>query len=374
MPKYRLAKRPDSPRWYVVWTEGRRSRRVPTGTEDERQAELILQAFSLEQAKPKEVAPAGLAIADVLRWYYDAHASKRPSAEQADIAIRHLNRFYGASRVSAINSATHTDYERQRRTAGVGWQTINRERMVLRAALRYAGKHHGLTAVPHVPAIAEDHPENAPVEPKGRPLTLEELARLIQAAKSPHMRRFVLILMGTMCRPAAARDMTARQLDFEHGLIDLNPKGRRQTKKYRPIVPMTDFLRRELKGAKGYVLQYHGEPIASTKTAWRAMRTDAKLDAEVNPYSIRHTMARELRRRKVPGDQVAIMLGHRPVGTSRTDLVYAPYEPGYCEDAAKALDAVYREVARQWRAKRGAGKLVEKAGKPFKMRGGRARD
>lgn len=312
-------------------------------------------------------------ISQVLRWYYDEHASKKPSADQADIAIKHLNAFYGAARISAINDGTHETYERQRRDAGIGWQTINRERMVLRAALRHARKH-GLTAIPEVPAIREDHHENAPVEPKGRPLALKELASLISAAQSEHMRRFILVLMGTVCRPDAARDLKRDQLDFEHGLIDLNPKGRKQTKKYRPIVPMTKFLRRELAKVKKYVIEYHGGPIASTKTAWRQMRTDAKLDEKVNPYSIRHTMARELRKRKVPGDQISVMLGHRPRDTSRTDLIYAPYEPGYCEDAAKALDAVYREVARHWRAKRPVEKKLGKAKKAFKISGGRDRD
>ena len=162
--------------------------------------------------------------------------------------------------------------------------------------------------------------------------------------------------MGTLCRPDAALDLRVKdQLDFKHRLIVLNPPGRKQTKKQRPTVPMPDFLESELKDTKRkYVIEYHGRPVIKVKTAWRHLRAAAGLDAKVNPYSIRHTMSRELRHRGVPGDQIGIMLGHRPENASRTDLVYAPYAPEYCREAVRAIEAVYvdvmAEVARQSRA------------------------
>jgi integrase len=145
--------------------------------------------------------------------------------------------------VPAINVATNEKYLRERQAAGVSWQTINRERAVLRAALNHARKHHGLVALPHVPIIGPSDAAATPVEPKGRPLSVAELASPYGAAKSDHMRLFILILLGTCCRPDAARDLKiASQLDFEHRRINLNPPGRRQTKKVRPIVPMAKFL------------------------------------------------------------------------------------------------------------------------------------
>lgn len=362
MHNYRLAKRPDSPRWYIVWTEGRRSFRRPTGTEDRAQAELVLAAFRLEVERPPEVKQDELEISKILDWYYEEHAAKRPSADQAKIAIKRFKAFYGASRIPAINSTTHVQYEKQRRDAGVKHETINRERMVLRAALNHARRHHGFLNVPHIPAIPPDHPDNQASEPKGRPLSIREMSKLCEAAKSDHIRRFILILIGTMCRPDAARDLQIKgQLDFEHSLIHLNPPGRRQTKKHRPIVPMPKFLRKELKGLKGkYVVEYHGGKIASTKTAWRALREAAGLGEDVNPYSIRHTMSRELRRRGVPSEQISIMLGHRPQNVSRMDLIYAPFEPGYCAQAAKAIDSIYADIARHWRADKGAEKQRKK--------------
>lgn len=357
MPEYRLSKRPDSPRWYITWTEDRRSRRAPTGTEDHGQALKILHLFALERDKPPEAKPDDLAITQALGWYWDEVAAKKPSAEQAKIAIARFNAFYGEARVSAVDGHSHKRYLALRQAEGVGWQTINRERMVLRAALRHAWKHHGLVSVPYVPTIASDDDDAAPVDPRGRPLAIAELAALYRAAKSEHMRLFILVMMGTLCRPDAALGLKIKdQCDFAHRLIHLNPPGRKQTKKRRPTVPMASFLEKELKGKKRkYAVEYHGQPIARVKTAWRRLRAAAGLDAKVNPYSIRHTVSRELRHRGVPGDQISVMLGHRPNNASRTDLVYAPYAPEYCREAVAAIEAVHvdvmAEIARQSCAK-----------------------
>ena len=70
-------------------------------------------------------------------------------------------------------------------------------------------------------------------EPLGRPLKVPELAALLTVAPD-HLRLMLMILIGTACRPEAALELTGVQLDFEDRLIDLNPRGRAQTKKFRP--------------------------------------------------------------------------------------------------------------------------------------------
>ena len=57
MPTY-ILKRPvingKSGVWYVTWTDGRRSRRVSTKTDDKRRAEQFLAQFQAIQAAPPE--------------------------------------------------------------------------------------------------------------------------------------------------------------------------------------------------------------------------------------------------------------------------------------------------------------------------------
>jgi hypothetical protein len=67
-------------------------------------------------------------------------------------------------------------------------------------------------------------------------------------------------------------------------------------------------------------------------------------DERVTPYSIRHGLARELRKRRVPTEQISLFLGHLPDGSAATTSIYAPYEPGFLSEAVEAIESVMKEV------------------------------
>lgn len=174
---------------------------------------------------------------------------------------------------------------------------------------------------------------------------MDQIARALDTMRFKHLFRHALFCLNTLCRPGAARDfrLDDHQIDLEHGLIDLNPRGRRQTKKYRPVVPMTAAVRPWLATARqtgmDYFVSYGNEKprqVDSMKSAYRSVRSKAKLPEEFNPYSWRHSMGRVLRRAGVPHEQIAYMLGHRRLST--TD-VYAPYDPKFMAEARDAIDA-----------------------------------
>jgi integrase len=50
----------------------------------------------------------------------------------------------------------------------------------------------------------------------------------------------------------------------------------------------------------GRLVTFQGCTVKKLNKAWRGMRTAAELDEEVNPYSIRHTVARWMRQNDVP--------------------------------------------------------------------------
>jgi integrase len=93
-----------------------------------------------------------------------------------------------------------------------------------KAALQRAWRRREIASVPYVPSIKVNYGE-----PLGRPLKVAELARLITEAPD-HLRLLLMILIGTACRPEAALELTGAQIDFDDGLIDLNPHGRAQTR------------------------------------------------------------------------------------------------------------------------------------------------
>lgn len=53
----------------------------------------------------------------------------------------------------------------------------------------------------------------------------------------------------------------------------------------------------------GPVIEFRREEVSSVKAAWRKARERTRLDAECNPYSLRHTVGRLLRAHSVPALQ-----------------------------------------------------------------------
>ena len=137
----------------------------------------------------------------------------------------------------------------------------------------------------------------------------------------------LIIRIGTACRPEARAGADRRAARFRGRVDDLNPRGRAQTKKFRPVVKMPEALATVLRGAPdGRLVTFRGQPVRKINKAWRGMREAAGLDDEVNPYSIRHTVARWMRQNGVPAWEVAAQLGHKSRDYRTTEL-YAAFDP-----------------------------------------------
>ena len=96
-------------------------------------------------------------------------------------------------------------------------------------------------------------------------------------------------------------------------------------------------------GSKGPVILYEGKKVAAIRTSWRKARANAGLDAEVQPYSLRHTIARWLRAHSVPVWEVAAQLGHS-IQTHNITERYAPYDPAYLKAATAAIDTLLADL------------------------------
>jgi integrase len=339
---YWLSRQARSPIWCRTWfdPQTRQTRRVSLSTRDLRQAQLALAKWVTDNVVEREAAPVDVMLAAVLIRFYEQHAKYLPSADQAKIALRLWNDFFDGASVADLQVGRQEAFVRHLRAEGHSDGYINRTMAVGRAALNRAHRRQEIASVPYI-VSASPLPDAAPVEPKGRVLTLDEMARLFDAITETHLWAFCMIAANTLGRPRAIIELTREQYDPEHQLLHLNPPGRRQTKKFRPIVPVTQMLRSVIAKLpeSGRLITYRGQPINSVRTAFRRLRIAAKLDDAVNPYSFRHTLARAMRRAKVPADQISVMLGHIPPQSSRTSMIYAPYEPDYARDAAAAIDS-----------------------------------
>ena len=335
--------------WCRTWYDKRRRQtcRISLGTADFQEASLALANWVvLNDKDDNNTRPDQVLIEDVLVTYWFEHAQTLPSASTAWNGLAYWQEFWHGLTVSAITPKEQRRFRKWLSDKKIGDGGIDRILCDGRAALNRAVKWQELREAPHIFGIqtAEDKRSR---EPKGRPIVPMELARLLDAAKSQHALTYIVIASNTLARPGAILDLRGQQFDEPHQRLDLNPPGRRQNKKFRPILPVTPTLLPWLKmirePGQRYVT-YGRSPIKSIKHLWESLREHAGLDEKVKPYSIRHGMAREMRKRKVPKEQISMFLGHLPKDSDATTSIYAPYEPEYCAEAVAAIESVMAEV------------------------------
>ena len=339
---YWLSRRPNSAVWCRTWFDatGRQTRRASLGSSDFREAQLRLAAWITAHREMRHERPQDVPLEQILVRYYREHASKAPSAEQARFHLRYWSEFFAGATVAELTPPRQEAFIMWLRESGKSDGYAARILDTGRAALNRAYKRQELDRVPFIMTV----PDRAPAKERRR-LSPQEVSALLTAAREvPHLLTFCMVALNTLARPDAILDLSPFQIDLENRRIDLNPAGRRQTKKHRPVVPITDTLLPWVSGATAErLVHWHGRPVASIKTAWRRIRDVAGLPADASPYSLRHTMATELRRRGVPEWEVSGMLGHKRAGITET---YAKFSPSYLGEAARAIDAFFADLGK----------------------------
>ena len=303
--------------WCRTWYDkrNRQTRRVSLGTADFQEASLTLANWVVENDKEgAETRPDKVLIETVLLTYWLEHAQKLPSASTAWNGLAYWHEFWSGKTVAEITPHEQRRFRQWLAGKGIADGGIDRVLSDGRAALNRAVKWQELTDAPHIFELqtAEDKRSR---EPLGRPIVPKEMALLFDAANSRHMLAYLVIATNTLARPGAVLELRGAQYDGTHDRVDLNPPGRKQNKKHRPILAVTPTLKPWLQmvtiPTQRYVT-YGRSPIKSITTAWEFLVKEAGLDERVTPYSIRHGMAREMRKRKVPKEQISIFLGHLP--------------------------------------------------------------
>jgi len=179
---------------------------------------------------------------------------------------------------------------------------------------------------------------------KERHLTPAEFRKLQNAAIAPHAKLYMSLGVFTMGRPSALFELTWDRVNFIRGVIDLNPVGRHQTAKRRPVVPMGKKLRADLSTAWeartcAYVIERGGKPIKSIKKAFLA--AGARSGVHATPYTLRHTGAVWAAEGGTPMSELAQMMGHDDDRT--TQQHYARYSPEYLRGVANTIEDAFNE-------------------------------
>lgn len=215
----------------------------------------------------------------------------------------------------------------------VGVATIRYELSMLSVSLRWAKERKHIEAAPRI-----WRPE-AP-DRKVRHLSRDEFERWFEGVKAPHARLYVEIGLATMARPSAILDLTWDRVDFDRRTVDLNPSGRRQTRKRRPVVPINDDALSALREAYAarqsqFVVERGAKKIGSMKKAFQA--ASERTGIHVTPYTLRHTGAVWAAEEGVSMAELAQFMGHDDSAT--TEKHYARFSPGHLR---RVSDAVQR--------------------------------
>ena len=351
--KYWLSKKPgrkgSGGAWCRTWYDAdkRQTGRISLGTADFQKASLELANWVVENGKDdSDIRSDKVLVETVLLSYWFEHAQKLPSASTAWNGLAHWQEYWHGKFVSEISPHAQREFRKWLANKGLSAGGIDRVLADGRAAFNRAVKWEELAKAPHIFQL-QTAEEKRSREPMGRPVVPAEIARLFDAAKSRHALMYLVVAVNTLARPAAILDLRGAQFDETHRRIDLNPAGRKQNKKFRPILATTPTLHTWLKTVSDpsqRFVTFAGRPVKSVKRMWELLREEAGLDDRVTPYSIRHGMARELRKRRVPGEQISLFLGHLPKNADATTSIYAPYDPEYCSEAVAAIEDVMTEI------------------------------
>lgn len=203
-----------------------------------------------------------------------------------------------------------------------------------------------------------------PARKGGYTPSLVEMARMLDAIETRHLRRWAIMALCTWGRSEAILDFDPdRQIDPRTGLLDLNPPSRIQTNKHRPRILATrclidwlpvwraEDIAREtrLRGTAPTeppaLLVYKGVAVRSVKRG--VSRIGDRIDLpQMTPRSFRRFMPTMVKRMcgLIPRERRSMWLGHSIDEGSKTTDHYEAFDPEALRSVALATDFVMLEL------------------------------
>ncbi len=394
--------RPSSSRLYIWWydRDSGRLQRKSTGESDVRLAQDVLDKHYLAVHQPTPTEQDSYSVAECMTDYWVEHGSLQASQESirarlklmtrfmdveaaagrlrnpflpADVDNRFLTRFRDwalADPIVARRKDVHGDWiDGQKRPRKAS--TVEESVIQLKAALRHAYKARRIRNLPPL-----DHRTRDQVTPeRSYRLSIDGLAELVDysltgagkygghADRLVPLRRYLIGAICTLGRPDAILDMSveATRMQWVPGerRFNLNPAGRIQTKKVRPIVPVVDLLDAWLRVTDEWfvckeVMAYDAERhedvvrqfrVGTVRSGWDGAKAHLGIPAGWGPKLIRHSMSSLLANRRVDLVELEIALGHRVM--KRTTSRYAHLDPDYLRSIAEGIEDIAVELMRK---------------------------
>lgn len=166
--------------------------------------------------------------------------------------------------------------------------------------------------------------------------SVKDLGRMLSYALTPKKRRdnllaFLRVSIVTLGRPDAVHDASTdpkrKQWDPRHAIFNLNPAGRRQTKKYRATVPIARQAEWLFEETDGFLVPGNAKKSMAAMAKELGLPGEGEAGLKLIRRSMAHILRQRLEAREKPLDQLEVLLGHRSVGS--VSELYAPFSPTY---------------------------------------------
>lgn len=394
--------KPTSSNWYIYHYDPAtgHQRRTSTRTSDVRLACGKLDKHFLAVHNPTVLDQDCYAVPTALADYWLEHGSQQSSAEAIRSRLKLITRFLDIeverdrlrdpilpdhiddSVLARFRSWAAADpiIARKKDDSGTWIDGLSRVRaastteesiIALKAALNHAFAKRRIRYVPPLKHKTRDQ-----VTPtRSYRLSLEALAEVLDysmvgagkyaghADRLIPLRRYLVGAICTLARPDAIMDMSTiaerGQWMPEERRYALNPEGRLQTKKVRPILPVVGVLHawlgatdewlvcREVKSFDeaqqiDVVEQFR---VSSVRSAWDGACEVLHIPDGWGPKLIRHSMATILANRRVDLVELEMALGHRVLG--RTSSRYAIFDPDYLGTIRDGIEDVLADLLKR---------------------------
>lgn len=361
--RFRRASRefPDGQWCAYLKQEGQERRRFGLGvalTEPKARAEAQLHEW-IRRRERALFDESGKTIGEIMELYFTNRLTDGKSVEKEKrLWLANLAPVFGDRKPEDINmpvivngkerTLAHKyawDRSQQRRPRGEGHirrATIWHELNILRTGMSWAAKP-GRRLIEPVSVWLPRRAGSRNVR-----MSAEQLQRLVEECRAPHLKLFVILAICTGARKTAILQLTwnrvsldAREIDFrlDRDQEDILDSG---GMKGRSIVPIGKRLFAELEIARrwrttDFVIEHNGRPVLDVKTGLNASMKRAGIVGKFyGAHAIRHSVATIIADKGGELRQIQKLLGHEDFGT--TDKIYASHTSSYLASAVEIVD------------------------------------
>jgi integrase len=331
--------------WYVAYTDGGRSQRSSLRTQDLQTAQKRFVGW-LEAQQEDSLSRDPQTVAGGYGFYIRQHGKDTESPETLAHVSKMPIAFMGNKLLKELVRADIEAYTEARLTGKIGKRpvgdgTVRKELTIMRAMLnfmvnRVEPKDVRLDAKDLVYVPLPPRPQS-----RNRVLDDYEIDTIRHAIRPteepmPRINLYLWLLLETGARSEALRTLTWEQVDLRNGLLHLNPWGRNQTKKRRPIIPISDDLlpileRAKERAATAWVLEHDGQIRKSMERFCERHKIEG-----VGAHTFRHTLATRMAQAGIDMRDIAAMLGDTMATVEKN---YLHLSPSYLRGALQKLKA-----------------------------------